>query len=324
MRKGAVQSRLGFTIPVTPFNVRESCDLAREAEARGYTDAWSAEVNGADGFASATAVGVTTNELRIGCAIIPIYTRPAALIAMGAATAQSASGGRFCLGLGASSPVIVEQWMGQAFEAPVARMRETIDAVRAALDGEKLSVEGRTLRSRGFKLESAPADRVPIFVAALGPQMRRLAVERADGIALFLGTEEGVRLTREAAPELELVERIFCFVDQDRSQVRDACRWLFAPYLAVPGYNRFIAEQGFEAEAESAKTAWASGDRKGAIAALSDRLVDSLAISGSAQDCRDRLQALRGAGLDTPIVALLSTSMDKPSIEKALFELAPS
>jgi probable F420-dependent oxidoreductase len=316
-------SRLGFTIPITPFTIRESCALAREAENRGYTDAWSAEVNGADGFAAATAVGVATESLRIGCAIVPIYTRPPALIAMGAATAQAASDGRFCLGLGASSPVIVEQWMGSSFERPVTRMRETLQIVRSALDGDKVSFEGRTARSRGFRLEAAPATRVPIFIAALGPQMRRLATEETDGIALFLATEQGVRITRSAAPDLELIERIFCFVDQDPDAVRDACRWLFGPYLAVPGYNRFIAEQGFEAEAEAVKQAWASGDRKAAIGAMSDRLVDALAISGPVEHCKERIEAFREAGLDTPIVALLSTSMDKDSIKKALFQLAP-
>ncbi|MFN2593944.1 MAG: LLM class F420-dependent oxidoreductase, partial [Actinomycetota bacterium] len=289
----------------------------------GYTDAWSAEVNGADAFAAAAAVGVATESLRIGCAIVPIFTRPPALIAMGAATAQAASGGRFCLGLGASSPVIVEQWMGSTFERPVARMRETVTAVRAALNGEKLSVEGKTIKSRGFRLEGPPAERVPIFLAALGPQMRRLAASEADGIALFLASEEGVRITRKAAGDLELIERLFCFVDQDPAEVRDACRWLFAPYLAVPGYNRFVAEQGFDREASAARDAWAAGDRKAAVAALSDRLVDALAVSGSAQDCKDRIESLRDAGLDTPIIALLSTSMNKESIKKALLDLAP-
>ncbi|MDQ3878596.1 MAG: LLM class F420-dependent oxidoreductase [Actinomycetota bacterium] len=317
-------ARMGFTIPITPFTVRETCALAREAEQRGYTDAWSAEVNGADGFAIASAVGVATEALRIGSAIIPVYTRPPALIAMGAATAQSASDGRFCLGLGASSAVIVDQWMGGAFERPVTRMRETVQAVRSALSGGKVSIDGKTVRVHGFRLEAAPASAVPIYIAALGPQMRRLAVEEAQGIALFLATEEGVRLTREAAPELELIQRIFCFVDQDPDQVRDACRWLFAPYLAVPGYSRFIAEQGFGEEAEAARTAWGSGDRKAAVAALSDRLVDALAISGSAERCKERLSALRDAGLDTPIVALLNISMDKHAIEKALFALAPT
>lgn len=314
--------RLGFTIPVTPFDVRESCELAKRAEDAGYTDAWAAEVNGSDAFAAAAAVGIATTTIRIGCAIVPIYTRPPALLAMGAATAQAACGGRFCLGLGASSPVIVDQWMGASFDRPITRMRETVAAVRAALAGDKLDIDGATIRARGFKLETPPATRVPLYLAALGPQMRHIAVQEADGIALFLASEEGVRITRDAAPDLELVERIFCFVDQDPAEIRDVCRWMFAPYLAVPGYNRFVAEQGFAAEAHAVTEAWKSGDRKSAVAAVSDRLVDALAISGPAQACKERLESFREAGLDTPIVALLSaTSMDKGSTERALFRL---
>jgi probable F420-dependent oxidoreductase len=314
-------TRLGLTIPVAPFDVVETCRIVKAAEAAGYSDAWSAEVNGSDAFAVASAVGIVTENIRIGCAIVPAFTRPPALIAMGAATAQQATSGRFCLGIGASSPVIVESWMGQPFVKPYARMKETVAAVKAAFAGEKVTLEGETLRVKGFKLDTPPATPIPLFLAALGPKMRELAAREADGIALFLCTEDGVRITKKAAPGCELVARITCFVGEEPEKLHEAGKWILAPYLAVPGYNRFIAEQGFEAEAEKISAAWKGGDRKGALDAVSERLVDALIISGPAEACRERLQSFREAGLDVPIAMIASLTMDKAAVEKAVFDL---
>lgn len=314
--------RLGFTVPVLPFDLRASCELARAAEAAGYTDAWAAEVGGTDGFAVASAVGVASEKLRIGIAIVPVYTRPPALIAMGAAAAQQASGGRFCLGLGASSPVIVEGWMGFDYDRPYRRMKETLEAVRAALAGEKVDYAGETLNVKGFRLEAAPAEPVPIFLAALGPRMLSLAAEGADGVALFLATEDGVRLAAKAAPGRELLGRIMCFVDQPRDEVREFARWLINPYLAVPGYNRFVAAQGFDDVARKVAEAWTNRDRKAALAAIPNELVDALVIAGPAGECAERIASFRDAGLDTPVMMFLHTKLDGEATRKAVLDLA--
>lgn len=314
--------RLGLTIPVLPFGVRESCELARRAEDLGYTDAWSAESGGTDGFSVAAAVGVSTERMRIGCAIVPVFTRPPALIAMSTLSAHQACGGRFCLGLGASSPVIVERWMGLDFERPLTRVRETVEAVRGALTGDKLDYRGETVTAKGFRLEQASSGEVPIFLAALGPKMLALADSVADGVALFLATEEGVRLAAKAAPSCETLARLICFVGDEAGEVRDFARWMLAPYLAVPGYNRFVAAQGYEAEAAGVASAWAEGDRPGALAALTDELVDDLVITGPAEACKERIEAYREAGLDTPVVMLLSQKGPQ-AIAQAIEDLAP-
>ena len=298
-------SRLGVTLPLWPLDVRASLDLAREAEALGYTDVWTAETAGPDGLAMATAVGAVTERMRTGCAVVPAFTRPPPLIAMGALAAHQAAAGRFCLGIGASSPVIVERWMGVPFEKPWLRVKETLEAVRQILTGEKVTYEGETVRVKGFKLE-ARAD-VPLYLAALGPRMMELAATSTDGIALFLGTEEGVRMARKAAPDLDIVERIICCPDEPEDTVRDAARWLVTPYIAVPAYNRFIAAQGYEEEAEAVAKAWAAGDRSGALAAVSDRLVEGLVLMGPAEKCKERLDSFRDAGLNTPVLMLFST-----------------
>lgn len=315
--------RLGFTIPLLPFTVRESCELARVAEDSGYTDAWSAEVGGTDGFAVASAVGIVTEHLRIGTAIVPAYTRPPALIAMGAATAHQASGGRFVLGIGASSPAIIEGWMGLSYDRPYRRMKETLEVVRSALSGEKVDYSGDELHVKGFRLESPPSEPIPIFLAALGPRMLSLAADKADGVALFLASEEGVRMAARGAPGKELFARIMCFVDQPRDEVRQFARWAINPYLSVPGYNRYIAEQGYEDVAAAVAGAWKTGDRKGALEAIPDELIDALVICGPPGECNERIESFRAAGLDTPVMMFLSTQMSPDATRHALTSLAP-
>lgn len=298
------QPRLGLTFPLWPFDVRRSCELAVEAEALGYSDAWTAETSGPDGLSVATALGVVTESMRVGCAVVPAYTRPPALIAMGALAAHEASGGRFSLGIGASSPVIVERWMGAPFELPYTKVKETLRATKAAFTGEKVRFSGETLQIDGFKLDSAAE--VPIFLAALGPKMMKLAAEEADGIALFLATEEGVRIAKAAAGDKEVIERIICCPDLPVDEVRQMARWMLAPYLAVPAYNSFLSAQGYETEAADILARWGSGDRPGALEALTDEIIDALVMMGPAEVCKERLESFRAAGLDTPILMLVS------------------
>lgn len=314
--------RLGLTFPLLPLDVRESCQQARVAEDLGYTDAWTAEVSGPDALAVATALGTSTETLRIGSAIVPAYTRPPALIAMGALAAHQASAGRFILGIGASSPVIVESWMGIPFDRPYTKVKETLGAVRAALAGEKVRVQGTTLKVDGFKLDS-PAPEVPIYLAALGPRMTQLAAKEADGIALYLASEVGVRIAREVVGKKEIVERIVCCPDVPKEDVRGMLKYQMTPYAVVPAYNAYLCAQGFEAEAQAAAKLWKSGDRGAAVEAISDEMVDALNLLGTAEECKERLESFREAGLDTPILMLLSPSGPEGAV-RAMQRMAPT
>lgn len=304
------------------MDVRATVELAAEAEALGYSDLWAAEVSGTDGLAVCTAIGVKTNTARIGVAITPVYSRPPALLAMGAAAAQQASAGRFVLGLGASTPTIVENWMGQTFERPVGRMRETMDFLRKAWAGEKVDHSG-TFSARGFRLESPLEKTVPIFLAALGPQMLRLAVRSADGVALFATSEEGVRLAREAVGDKELVARLIVVPGGTAEEVHPFAKWMLAPYIAAPGYNPWIARQGFEDEANAIARRWGDGDRAGARDAVSERLVEALVLYGDAARIKERLDSFYEAGLSTPILMVLS-QQGPDALRSAVKELAPN
>ena len=313
--------RLGLTVPPLGMDVRATADLAAEAESLGYTDLWAAEVSGTDGLAVATAVGIKTSTARIGVAITPVYSRPPALLAMGAAAAQQASGGRFALGIGASTPTIVENWMGQPFERPVGRMRETMDFLRRAWAGEKVSHEG-TFSAQGFRLEAPLEKTVPIFLAALGPQMLKLAADSADGVVLFATSEEGVRLAGAAVPGKELVARLIVVPGGDAAQVHPFAQWMLAPYIAAPGYNPWIARQGFEEEANAIAGAWNSGDRTAAREAVSERLIEALVLYGDAGRINERLDSFRDAGLSTPVLMLISQEGPE-ALRTAVKNLAP-
>ncbi|HET7482081.1 MAG TPA: LLM class F420-dependent oxidoreductase [Actinomycetota bacterium] len=317
-----MSARIGFTAPLLGHDVRASAHLAREAEDLGYTDCWTAETSGPDGFSTAAAVGIATERLTVGCAVVPVYSRPPALTAMSALAAQQASGGRFCLGLGASSPVIVEGWMGVPLERPVERIKETIEIVRTAFAGTKVDYSGTTVSVRGFRLDPPPDPAPPIFVAALGPRMTRLAAEVADGIALYLATPTGVTAARKAAGTKPVMERILCCPDEPVDEARGFIRWLITPYLAVPAYNRFIERQGWESVARAVAERWADRDRDGAREAIPDELIDELVLLGSAGECKEKLERFTEAGLDIPVLMFVSTKGPDASVA-ALRALAP-
>ncbi|HEY6875339.1 MAG TPA: LLM class flavin-dependent oxidoreductase, partial [Candidatus Dormibacteraeota bacterium] len=173
--------RTGIALP-DGMPLTEAVDICVEAERLGYTDVWSYEVDGYDAFTPLAAIAPRTERVRLGTAVVPASTRPPALLAMTAASLQNLSNGRFCLGLGTSTPTIVNRWMGIAFPPGLAHMRATVGAIRAIAAGEKVN---------GFRLEHGPVP-LPIYVGALGPRMMELAAEIAEGLILASMTPEHV------------------------------------------------------------------------------------------------------------------------------------
>jgi probable F420-dependent oxidoreductase len=330
--------RVGITLPIEPFQDRGMIDLVRRAGALGYEEVWSLEANSTDAFSPLAAIATLNETMRLGTAIVPVFTRPPALIAMSAMTVQQLSGGRFVLGLGISSPQIIGQWMGVPFERPLARLRDTVSAVRGALSGEKVVYEGRTLSVNGFRLDierSTPPP--PIFLAIQNARMCRLAGELADGLltnfitpqalpGMLEHVEEGARRAGRTAPR-EVVCRILTIVDEDPERVNAAMRRHMTPYLITSGYNRFFAEIGFQQEAEQALRAWNSGDRKKATEVISDRMLNDIYLLGSAGYCRERLAAFAEAGVSTVALWFVSLARTveerKANILAAMEKLAP-
>jgi probable F420-dependent oxidoreductase len=306
-----------MTPPIEVVGPAAAIDLSARAEALGYTDVWTAEVGAADAFSPLAAIATRTSQVRLGTALVPVFTRPPALVAMSAAAIQVLSGGRFALGIGASSPAIVDGWMGTRFERPVARVREYVEVLGEMLAGRKVTFEGETLRVANFRLQIDPGAPVPILVGALGPAMCRLAGRVADGVQFFLMTPDGVRTAlhhveagaREAGrdpSELDVFLRIPIVLDEDEALVRHLGRRLLTGYATVPAYNASLARQGFDAEAAAIAAAWTAGDRDRATELFRDELFDALFAHGSAAAARARVDAYRAAGVTTPALMPLS------------------
>src|SRR3954463_13374977 len=165
--------RWGLTVPLPTLQLSAHRQLVERAEAAGYTDLWSGETQGPDGFTPLALAATWTERARLGTGVVGVFTRGPALLAQQAAALADASGGRFALGIGASSDRIVKGWNQMPFSKPLTMVSDTLEFVRVALSGERTST--------GFKLEQPPAERVPIVLAALRGKMLRLAVDKADG-----------------------------------------------------------------------------------------------------------------------------------------------
>ena len=178
-----ITMRQGITIPLEAFQNQHFVDLVRAAERCGYVDAWSFESYATEAFAPLAAAAMLAPNMRLGTAIVPVFTRPPGLIAMSAATVQQLSGGRLILGLGTSTPVIVQQWMGVPFEHPLTRVRETVAAIRSAFGREKVTLKGKTVQVNGFRMNVTLDKPPPIYLGAQGVKMLRLVGEIADGLS---------------------------------------------------------------------------------------------------------------------------------------------
>lgn len=302
-------SRWGLTIPLTGVPLPAHADLVRALPGFGYTDVWSAETAGADAFTPLALASVWEPSLRLGTAIVPVYTRGPALIAMSAAALAAAAPGRFVLGLGASSPVIVQNWNGIAYEEPYARSRDVLRVVRSALAGERVDGEFTGFGIKRFKLEQAPAEPPPVLLAALRPQMLRLAGREADGAILnWLAATDVARCVDAVGnPDAEIVARIFVCPTADEAYARTMGRLLISTYLTVPAYAAFHDWLGRGELLRPMHEAWAAGDRQAAAAAVPDEVVDALVLHGSPEQCREQVRAYASAGVGTPVVALVPT-----------------
>lgn len=321
--------RWGITVPLLGIPLAEHRDWLREIVGLGYTDLWTMETAGLDAFTPLAVASAWAPELRLGTAIAGVFTRGPALLAQETAALAEAAPGRFVLGIGSSSEAMVRGWNGLPFESPYGRVRDTLRFLRVALRGER--VEGRfdTFETRGFRLERAPKEPPPIFLAALRRDMLRLAGREADGALLALAAAEDIPKLAATVGEgaggdfRELVMRIGVLPTADAAFARDHCRRLIAAYLNVPAYAAMHASLGRGEELAPLFEAWQAGDRKAALRAISDDLVDALFVHGAPGACRERLEAFAEAGLTTPVVSIMPFGGSPDDLRGAIRELAP-
>ena len=317
-----MSTRWGLTLPFAGVPLSEHAPYFRLAEELGYDDLWTGETAGPDGFTPLALAAAHTERIRLATGIVNPFTRGRALLAQQTAALADASGGRFVLGLGASSNGIVERWNGIPFEKPLSKIRETVANLRPVLAGER--GEG------GFKLESPPSAPVPIVIAALRGKMLRLAAEIGDGaFTNFLplsglprvveGVREGETAAGKPAGAAELACRFFC-IPQPAEEGIQTAKFLFTGYATVPVYSEFFRWLGWGAQIDPMIAAWQEGDRARALELVPEDLVREIFIFGSFAEQRARLSEFAAGGITT---AILTPMCGPDRLEEVIRGLAP-
>jgi probable F420-dependent oxidoreductase len=318
-----VMMRYGMTVPLDGVPLSEHRHVFEELADLGYTDVWSSEANGTDAFTPLALAAAWAPSLRLGSAIVPAFTRGPGLMAMSVAAMAEAAPGRFALGIGTSSNVIVENWNDLAFDEPYRRTRDMIRFLRQALTGERVEGEYATFKVKGFRLGRplSPDLVPPILVAALRPGMLHLAASEGDGpIINWLSADDVKQVVAEVGPDREIVARIFVCPSEDTDRVRAMGRFAVAAYLNVPVYAAFHEWLGRGEILQDMWQAWRAGDRKTATAAIPDQVVDDLIVHGSPEACREHIDRYVTNGVTTVALALVGVQGDP---RQAVRDLAP-
>ena len=299
--------RPGMTVPL-PGHLHTHRQKLQELADLGYTDIWSAEADGADAFTPLAMAAAWEPRLRLGTAIVPAFTRAPACLAQSAATLADAAPGRFALGIGSSSNVIVERWNGVPFVEPYKKVRDIVRFLKDALGGEKIAKSYDTFRIDGFKLNVRPEQPPKILVAGLREGMLRLAGREADGAIInWLSAQDVQRVAsvvNSQGTDKEIVCRIFVCPSENAEAVRKAGRFAIAAYLNVPVYAAFHEWLGRGPALQGMWDAWKAGDRKAALAAIPDSVVDELIVHGSPEQCRAHVQRYFDNGVTTSSLAI--------------------
>ena len=330
--------RTGLFLAYWPwFSFDEQVDLARLGDELGMDSVWISEAWGQDAASVLGHLSAVTQRIGLGSGLFQIPGRTPAMTAMTAATLDVMSGGRFRLGLGVSGPQVSEGWHGVEFSRPVARTREYVEIVRAALERERpLEYEGREFRlpvdggmglGKPLKLLAKPVQEpIPIYLGAVGPRAVEQTAQIADGWLPFgfdpARADELLAPIRSSGRDIDVAPVVMVCVDDDPARARDLARpWLtiYMGGMGARGKNFYVeaAERaGFGESAREVQRLFMEGDRAGAAAALSDELIESNAICTDMAGLPDRIAEFERAGVDTLLA--MPFGDDRPAIVSAL------
>jgi probable F420-dependent oxidoreductase len=300
--------RWGLTLPFAGIPLAATEPFVRRAESAGWDDLWTGDTSGPDGFTPLALAAAWTERMRLGTGVVNAFTRGPAVLAQHAAALSDASGGRFVLGLGSSSDVIVERWNGVPFERPLTRVRETVAALRPVLAGER--------GPGGFKLETPPPHPVPLYVAALRDRMLALGGEIGDGTFvnfLPLSAVEHVVRTIDPPAGHDVVCRFFC-IPAPAEEGLGLARFLLAGYATVPVYEAFFRALGWGEALEPMLRAWRDGDRRLAAASAPEQLLREIFVFGGPAEMRARLEEYAAGGITTLCLMPLCSPEQLPEL----------
>ncbi|MBA2764590.1 MAG: LLM class F420-dependent oxidoreductase [Thermoleophilaceae bacterium] len=331
--------RLGLNIGYwgLGFTAEQQLEIVKHAEALGFHSAWSAEAYGSDAATVLAWLAGQTRTIKIGSAIFQMPARSPAMTAMTAATLDNLSAGRMLLGIGSSGPQVAEGWHGERFGAQLQRTREYVAIVRKALARERLEFSGEQYElplpdgpGKALKLTIRPVqERIPVYIAAIGPRNTELTGEIADGwLPIFFAPEEvkqfrdllgkgAARAGKELAPDFDIAPGVNVCIDEDLDRARDVMRPFIALYVGGMGsrkqnfYNALMRSYGFEDAAEEVQNLYLDGKKEEAAAALPAELIDKVCLVGPKDRVLDRMEAYRDAGVGTLIVSPVAAESER-------------
>ena len=328
--------KLGLSMGyVVGAGVHDHVALAQEADRLGYSVAWAAEAYGSDSPTVLSYVAATTRHIDVGAAVMQIPARTPAMTAMTAATLDLLSGGRFRLGLGVSGPQVSEGWHGVRFDKPLARTREYVEVVTMAMRREPVRHEGEFFTlplpdgpGKALRLTVHPArDRIPVYLAAVGPKNLELTGEIADGwLAVFFSPEHaaqslasvhaGRSAARRLAEPFDVAATVPVSIGSDVASCADSIRAYAALYIGGMGsrrqnfYNQLASRMGFQAEAERVQDLYLDKRHREAQAAVPVDFIDQTSLLGPPDRIADRLRAFADAGVTTLSVATFAPDLE--------------
>lgn len=319
--------------PRAALPVRAMVDLAVLSDQLGYHSVWLPEGRGREVMAQLGAIALATKHIQLGTGIMPVFSRPPALAAMGLATLDDLSQGRVIFGIGAGHAGITERGYGQAFKRPVQAVREFVEIVRQVMSGGNVRYHGDVFPVPEFELESAPARQIPIYIAALRRTMLALAGQIGDGVLLNWSTPEraaastaAVHAAARAAGRDPRSIVVACFVrvcvTEQKEQARTILRRIIATYAALTAYAKMFEESGFIDEVRAVTVAWESGI-EAAARAVSDRMVNALGLVGTPEQCQAGIRRFHEAGVDLPVIYPFPIGPGPESYRRTIEALAP-
>jgi alkanesulfonate monooxygenase SsuD/methylene tetrahydromethanopterin reductase-like flavin-dependent oxidoreductase (luciferase family) len=298
-------------------------ELAQLAEKQGFDCAWGGEANNKDPTVMLAAIAAVTTRLKVGSAVYHILGRTPATLALQAAALDELSSGRFLLGIGSSNPTIA-RWHGQALNHPLSRVEEYLEIVRGAMRGDKVNFAGKFFSAHGFKMAFRPSGRrIPIYLAAFGPKMTRLAGRVTDGVLINMANpieiSRIVEEVRRGAEErdkdpstMEIICKIRCTIGDSYGAAREALGHALTYYALADYYRDLLTRMGFGEEIEGMRAAWQSGGFHAARKLITDRLFEGLPLvaATSAEEIVEQIKPYQQAGATRIILPYVAASDD--------------
>jgi len=287
---------------------------------------WVPETWGMENFSMLGAVSAKTSKQKIGSSIINIFSRSPSTIAMGAATVDTLSNGRVVLGLGTSSMPIIESFHGYKFEKPLQRMKEYVEIIRLVMSGKQVNYDGEIFKLNNFTLLIKPQrNKIPIYLAAINQKMVDLAWSVGDGVIFYLRPLNEMKQTiskMQTKKKIDVTCQLITCVSENSEDAIERAKKTVAFYISVGDiYREFLAKNGFQNETSNIFEEFKKSGFKSNHELVTDSMLQSLAISGTPEECKKQLASFVSVGIDQPILQFnpIGETMDSFKLFKKTF-----